>query len=658
VTGSDNGTDIAVGEPAVAQAFALGSTTFCEGGAVLLEAQLVDGQTYQWLHDGVAIDGATAPSLEASLPGEYAVVAANQCGEVTSDVVAVVVDLLPVHSPQQQSVALCAGSTAILVGVDQSGQQGLAYQWSFQGSPIAGAVSATLETGVPGSYTLEVVNPETGCTYEMAPVQVEVETVPTPSLSALGATTFCEGGSVVLEAEGDAPEAFLWTLNGVVLSEGDEATWTATESGLYAVAAMSSSGCVSTASDGVAVTVDPLPTTPEVSTVGNPGFCVGGGVQLIAESAGAFGYQWFADGLPLAGADQQQLFVEEEGSYTVLAISAEGCVSATSEATVVEVYPIPEAPAVVALGATSFCAGGSVLLQAADLGEGGYQWTLDDQDIPGATDLEYTATAAGPYALVYTSPLNCSSDPSEAIVLEVLPGPAGPVIFPEGPQSVCAGDVVELAVDAVAGLSYQWLQDGTPMPGAESYAVQVGAAGSYTVAVVDADGCQAVSTLPVDVEVLELPDAPVIEQVVDTLFASGDGPFQWLFNGESIPGATGPFHVVTENGTYAVVVTGGNGCTNGSEPFQFDQVCIAALAGPMFALYPNPNDGAFVLRLDFIPHGDVFYTVHDATGRLVQRSGLRDRLTDIHLGGVPAGVYVLQVVQGTAVTTARVLVGR
>ncbi|HYH55402.1 MAG TPA: gliding motility-associated C-terminal domain-containing protein, partial [Anseongella sp.] len=57
----------------------------------------------------------------------------------------------------------------------------------------------------------------------------------------------------------------------------------------------------------------------------------GSAVRLRAAAGGAVSYQWFRNGNAIAGALRQEHTAEEEGSYTVLALNAEGCSSDMSE---------------------------------------------------------------------------------------------------------------------------------------------------------------------------------------------------------------------------------------------------------------------------------------------------------------------------------------
>ena len=102
---------------------------------------------YQWLRSGVAISGATGPSLTfnpATLDdaGVYSVAVSNVFGGTVSDeaVLWINTNARPVISSQPQAQTLPVGGT-ISLSVTASGMPPLAYQWRRNGTPLAGATS-------------------------------------------------------------------------------------------------------------------------------------------------------------------------------------------------------------------------------------------------------------------------------------------------------------------------------------------------------------------------------------------------------------------------------------------------------------------------------------------------------------------------------------
>src|SRR5262249_9089447 len=76
-----------------------GSTPFCQGGSVTINANTGSGLTYQWKKDGNNISGATSSSYSATTSGSYKVIVtnSNSCSD-SSSAVTVTVNSLPTAS--------------------------------------------------------------------------------------------------------------------------------------------------------------------------------------------------------------------------------------------------------------------------------------------------------------------------------------------------------------------------------------------------------------------------------------------------------------------------------------------------------------------------------------------------------------------------------
>ncbi|MFH6769978.1 T9SS type A sorting domain-containing protein [Gaetbulibacter aquiaggeris] len=99
--------------------------------------------------------------------------------------------------------------------------------------------------------------------------------------------------------------------------------------GDYNIVIKSPEGC--TANITVILDESSTPAQPVISSEGSdPDLQI-----LTADSAFAYGYQWYKDGEPITGATFKSLEVSELGSYTVVALSEYGCVSEASIAYIV-----------------------------------------------------------------------------------------------------------------------------------------------------------------------------------------------------------------------------------------------------------------------------------------------------------------------------------
>jgi hypothetical protein len=138
---------------------------------------------------------------------------------------------------------------------------------------------------------------------------------------------------------------------------------------------------------------DAITETISISAGGPITFCQGGNVLLTATYSGAT-VQWKKNGTNIPGATSPTYLVNSKGTYSCETTSA--CDIELSTGIFVNVQKNPPA-SITAGGATTFCAGGSVILTANAGGGLSYQWYKGATLIAGATSINYTATIGGNY---------------------------------------------------------------------------------------------------------------------------------------------------------------------------------------------------------------------------------------------------------------------
>ncbi|HKR03911.1 MAG TPA: T9SS type A sorting domain-containing protein [Bacteroidia bacterium] len=143
---------------------------------------------------------------------------------------------------------------------------------------------------------------------------------------------------------------------------------------------------------------------------------------------------------------------------------------------------------------TTFCSGGSVVLNAPVYNNRAYQWKKGGTDIPGATSSNYTASIGGVYKAAVTNTVSgCSKTTVPGKVVTVNPLPDA-TITPQGPTTFCAGGSVILSANTGTGLTYRWKKDGTTIPGATSVNYVATTGGVYKVKELNSYGCSKLST--------------------------------------------------------------------------------------------------------------------------------------------------------------------
>jgi hypothetical protein len=562
--------------PAVPEIAASGPTTFCDGGTVTLTAPA--GFSYLWSN------GATTQSIDVTTTGSYSVTVTNANGcSAASTATAVTVNANPEATITADGpTTFCEGNSVTLTANAAS-----SYLWSN------GATTQSILVTAGGSYSVTTTNAQ-GCSSGSAATNVTVNALPTASISASGATTFCEGGSVTLTASAGA--SYLWS-TGATSPSID-----VTQSGIYSVTVTNESGC-STTSSPTTVTVNANPEAT-ITPSGPTTFCEGNGVTLTASAAAS--YLWSN------GATTQSIVITAAGSYSVTTTNAQGC-SSGSAATNVTVNALPTAT-IGASGVTTFCEGGSVTLTAS--AGSSYLWSN------GATSSSLNVTQSGSYSVTVTNENGCSTT-SSATTVTVNANPAA-TISVSGATTFCEGGSVTLT--ASAGSSYLW------STGATTSSINVAQSGSYSVTVTNDGGCSttsAATTVTVNANPVATISASGATTFCEggsvTLTASEGSSYLWS------TGATTSSINVTQSGSYSVTVTNADGCSTTSSattvtvnanpaatigasgPTTFctgGSVTLAASAGSSYLW----STGATTSSIDVTQSGGYTVTVTNANG--------------------------------------------
>jgi hypothetical protein len=524
-----------VAPPAPAITVTAGSNPSCAGQSVTLEAAA--GYTsYLWSNGATTRAITVSPSVQTT----YSVTGYNgTCASPSSSHVQAMTTATNTIAVSG-SATMCAGGSGGTATATDTGTPA-SRQWGWRATTGGAITSIAGQTGVsyallasdfPGAGTYFLVSRVTsscGTTTVSNEVAVTINSAPAATITPSGPTTFCEGGSVTLQAA--AGNTYLWSTGATTQSIA------ATASGSYSVTVTSAAGCSATSAP-VSVTVNPLPPVPVITASGPTSFCEGGSVTLTAPDG--YSYLWSN------GATTRAITVGTAGDYSVT-VTSNGC-SAASAPTSVTVLANPAAPEIAAGGPTTFCQGGSVTLTAP--AGFNYQWST------GATSQSIQVSTAGNYSVTVTNANGCSAtSAATAVTVNSLPAAT---ISASGPTTFCDGGSVTLTANAAS--SYLWSN------GATTQSIIVTAGGSYSVTTTNAAGCSNASAAT-SVTVQPLPDAEISASTTTLCQFGGavlTAPLASSYLWSS--GQTTRDIVVFQPGTWSVTVTGANGCSATSAP--------------------------------------------------------------------------------------------
>jgi len=587
----------------------------CNGGtngsASVAASGGTPGYTYSWAPSGGT--AATATGLGA---GTYTctITDANSC--VTTRTFTIAQPVALSASSMQTNVSCNGGSNGDAMVMVSGGTPGYSYLWAPSGGTGATATGLTA-----GMYTVTVTDANL-CTM----TQTFNITAPTALAATSAASSImCNGGTATVTVTGTGGTS-PYTGNG---------TFTVT-AGTYSYTVTDANGC--TAVTSVTVTE---PTALAATSAATSILCNGGTATVTVTGTGGTS--------PYTG---EGTFTVTAGTYSYTVTDANGC-TVTTSVTVTE----PTAISVSVTTVDVLCNGGSTgsidLTVSGGTGPYTFDWnsgTYTTEDISGLT--------AGVYTGVLTDANGCTNGGTVTInEPAVLAATLTSVTDPTS----CGGTEGAIDITVTGGVTaYGFLWSN----GAITEDISGIGAGGYTCTITDANGC----TTTVG-GTLNDPNAPTVTLTIATDTAcladgaftlTGESPIGGTFSGPGV--SAGMFDPATAGaGTHAIsyTYTDISGCTGSTVDSIYVDVCLGANApvvSSQFTVYPNPNNGNFILTYNNNSAVDVL--VYDALGQIVSSvhvaAGASQELTI-----KASGVYTITCTTAQGVqSTQRVVVNR
>ena len=454
------------------------------------------------------------------------------------------------------------------------------------------------------------------------------------TITATGSTDKCLLDSVKLTAS--SATNIQWFLNNQPIPGATSDIFWAKLPGNYSVRVLNGS-CYSDPSNSIAIANLPTPIKPSLQLSGALTFCEGGSVTLTS-SLGNINNQWFKNTAAITGSNGDSYNATTTGSfYLRVTNSTSGCPNYSDTANVVA-NPIPATPTITPGSAITFCEGGNVILTSN--AASGNQWKLNGNNIPGATNTNYTVTTAGNYSVAVTAN-GCTSAASSITAVTVNPIPATPTITAGGATSLCTGGTVVLTSNSANG--NQWYNGTTAINGATSTTYTANAAGNYSVKVTR-NGCVSASSNAITIVVNTAPATPTINWNSSQLSTvTGFAGYQWFLNNSSIAGATTAAHAPASPGLYKVRITDANGCTATSAEFNLVATGIndITLNGVKYHISPNPAKAdLFIKTGGNNPYKVQMKMINSKGAEVLNRENIAGTTT-ISVRHLPSGIYYI-----------------
>jgi gliding motility-associated-like protein len=344
-----------------------------------------------------------------------------------------------------------------------------------------------------------------------------------------------------------------WSPNGFELYDNNDTVAVYDIADYRAIAIDTATGCVSDYSDTLVLASITYPFKASVYS-SHLQLCAGDTTTLAANSFG-LNYQWFRNGIMLAGATSQTYVTNTPGNYKVY-VDAGECAKDTSDEVTVTIVAMP----VVHVNApdTVICQGDTTFIYATNDPAYQYTWFRNGFSIPEAQGAVLSAYQSGTYRVVISNG-GCIVI-SDTVVIVVLPSP-NINLLPASDQHICPGASVSFSTTFHSAYSYTWLLNGTVTGSSNTRQYQATTPGNYRVVVSDGtctDTSQsvAVSYLPSS---LTLPDDTIFCQSFNYMLDIGENYYNIVWS----TGDTTRQMSLTKGGRYWVSAS--NDCGNYSD---------------------------------------------------------------------------------------------
>ena len=492
---------------------------------------------YEW-----AFNGATTAGVTGLGAGSYSVTVTDANGCTTTSSV-VVNQPTVLNSSTNTTPSTCGSANGSATVVASGGTGPYQYAWS-----PGGQTTSTI-SGIPaGAYSV-VITDAHGCTVSDA-AGVSNLGGPTVSVSAytnVACNNGANGSASINVTGGQAPFTYQWSPSG-----GPGVSATGLQAGNYTITVRDRNNCQSSV---VVEITEPVPLSQNIQSTDVA--CNGGntGTATVTASGGTtpYAYSWSNGAGNTATAS---LLVA--GNYTVTVTDAHGCTSTQS----VAITQPPALTASITSNQPVSCYGGSNATTTVTAGGGtapyDYSWSPSGGMLSTATGL-----AAGSYTVTVRDANNCiRSVPVTITQPNALLASVGATtnVSCNGGQNGTASTNVS---GGTAPYQYVWSPIGTTTANVTGLA-----AGSYSVSITDARGCQTVTAAIIQEP--PLLQTTVLAPVDVSCYGGNDGSATIVATGGTTPytynwSAGGSVSTSANGlpaGSYTVTVTDANACSN------------------------------------------------------------------------------------------------
>ncbi len=478
------------------------------------------GVSYLW-DDNNANENRTV-----NAPGTYAVTVTGNNGCTASAFIVITQDISIPNAEITNNTGTSVLTCSVL-NISLTATGGVSYLWDNNSANENRTVNA------PGTYAVTVTG-NNGCTASAFIVITQDISIPNAEITNNTGTSVltCSVLNISLTATGGV--SYLWDNN----SANENRTVNAP--GTYAVTVTGNNGC--TASAFIVITQDISIPNAEITNNTGTSVLTCSVLNISLTATGGVSYLWDNNSA------NENRTVNAPGTYAVTVTGNNGC-TASAFIVITQDISIPNAEITNNPNTTELtCSVTSIDLTAT----GGVSYLWDNN----SANENRTVNAPGTYAVTVTGNNGCTAS-AFIVITQDISIPNAEITNNTG-TSVLTCSVLNISLTATGGVSYLWDNNSA------NENRTVNAPGTYTVTVTGNNGCTA-SAFIVITQDISIPNAEITNNTgtsvltcsVLNISLTATGGVSYLWDNNS----ANENRTVNAPGTYAVTVTGNNGCT-------------------------------------------------------------------------------------------------
>src|SRR5437016_2343222 len=567
--------------------------------------------------------------------GSYTVTVKDANGCTTTQAVTITQPAAAVSASisSQTNVACFGGSTGSVTVAASGGTA----PYTFSKDGVNFGATGTFGSLAAGSYAITVKDAN-GCTTTQGVTITQPAAALSSSISSQ-TNVACFGnstGSVTVSASGGAAP-YSFSKDGV--NFGASGTFGSLSAGSYTITVKDANGCTTTQPVTIIQPASALGSS--ISSQTNVA-CFGGstGSVTVAGSGGTSPYTFSKDGVNFGVSGTFGSLAA--GSYTITVKDANGCTT-TQGVTITQ--PAAALGSSISSQTNVACFGGSTgsVTVAGSGGTAPYSYAIDGTTF-GASGT-FSNLAAGGYTITVKDANGCTT--TQPVTITQPAAALGSSISSQTNVACFGGSTGSATVAGSGGTSpYTYAIDGVTFGNSGTFSNL--AAGSYTIAVKDANGC--ITTQPVTItqpasalgsSISSQADVACFGGSTGSVTVAGSGgtsPYTYAIDGATF-GNSGTFGSLAA-GSYTITVKDANGCTT-TQPVTITQPA-AGLTASALASNPACSTGT----------GSITVTASGGTGTLSYSiDGTNFQASNV-FNGLASGSYTITVKDANGCTTA------